>query len=162
MTWVRFDDQFPIHRKVGGLSDVLYRLHTEAIFWCARNGTDGIIHRNELKLVSTRARLARVSELTSRQLWHDSADICPTCITALAAAGTSEPSDGWVIHDYLAYQPSREKVERERAAKAERQAKWLSAKKGDRRSRDASRDASKDVAPFARDANPPPPPPPRG
>jgi hypothetical protein len=155
MTWVRFDDQFPIHRKVGGLSDVLYRLHTEAIFWCARNGTDGVIRQNELNLTSTRARLARVSELTSRQLWHNSAEICEQCKAALADAGTPAPPDGWLIHDYLAYQPSRGKVAREREAKAERQAKWLASKKGTRRTRDASLDASEDIAP--RDANPAPP-----
>jgi hypothetical protein len=155
MTWVRFDDQFPIHRKVGGLSDVLYRLHTEAIFWCARNGTDGIIRKNELNLVSTRARLARVSELTRARLWHDAAETCAECEAALAAASTPLPPDGWIVHDFLAYQPSREKVDKERAAKAERQAKWLSAKKGVRRAGDASHDVSKDDAP--RDANPAPP-----
>lgn len=37
MTWVRFDDQFPISRKVSGLPDKAFRLHFSAIFWCARN-----------------------------------------------------------------------------------------------------------------------------
>lgn len=157
MTWVRFDDQFPIHRKVGGLSDVLYRLHTEAIFWCARNGTDGIIREYELNLISTRARLGRVSELTRRQLWHDAADVCSACEDALTAAGTVLPTDGWVIHDYLAYQPSRGKVDKERAAKAERQAKWLASKTGTRRTRDASHDASKDAAQERRHPAPPRP-----
>lgn len=155
MTWVRFDDQFPIHRKVGGLSDVLYRLQTEGIFWCARNSTDGVIRRSELSLVSTRARPARAAELVERELWHDAEDLCPQCQIALKEAGTPTPPDGWVIHDYLQFQPSRAKVEKDRAAKAERQAKWLSSKKGGRRTRDASLDASEDAAP--RDANPAPP-----
>jgi hypothetical protein len=155
MTWVRFDDQFPIHRKVGGLSDVLYRLQTEAIFWCSRNATDGVIRASELTLVSVRAKPARAAELVSRDLWHGAEKLCPQCIASLSEAGTKLPPDGWVVHDYLLFQPSRAKVEKDRQAKAERQAKWLSAKKGGRRSRDASLDASKDAAP--RDANPAPP-----
>lgn len=155
MTWVRFDDQFPIHRKVGGLPDAAYRLHTEAIFWCARNTTDGVIRRSEFAQLGTRARPARAADLVDRGLWHAADDLCDQCTAALAEAGTKEPADGWVIHDYLGFQPSRMKVARERDAKAERQAKWIESKKGGRRSRDASLDASEDAAP--RDANPAPP-----
>lgn len=159
MTWVRFDDQFPIHRKVGGLSDALYRLHTEAIFWCARNTTDGLIRRHELALISVRGKPARAADLVARDMWHDAGDLCAQCRAALADAGTPQPVDGWVIHDYLSFQPSRSKVAHERTAKAERQAKWIAAKKNQKPSRDASHppstDASKDAAP--RDANPAPP-----
>lgn len=158
MTWVRFDDQFPIHRKIGGLSDALYRLHTEAIFWCARNGTNGVIRRSELKLISTRAKPARASELVEKGLWHEATSPCAQCAVAHEDAGTPEAVDGWMVHDYLSFQPSRSKVESERAAKADRQAKWLAAKKGTRRNGDASldasqppsRDASEDAAPHAR------------
>jgi hypothetical protein len=43
MTWVRFDDQFPIHRKMTGLSDAAFRLHVLAIFWwmtCVERGCE--------------------------------------------------------------------------------------------------------------------------
>lgn len=155
MTWVRFDDQFPIHRKVGVLSDALYRLHSEAIFWCARNTTDGVIRKPEFAQLGTRARPARAAELVDRGLWHPAGDLCAQCQAALKEAGTTEPLDGWVIHDYLTFQPSRAKVAHEREAKAERQAKWIAAKKGGRRAKDASLDVSEDAAP--RDANPAPP-----
>lgn len=56
MPWVRFDDQFPIHRKVDGLSDAAYRLHTSAIFWCARNLTDGFVSEEDLDGVTARVR----------------------------------------------------------------------------------------------------------
>ncbi|MBX6749997.1 MAG: hypothetical protein IRY85_10080 [Micromonosporaceae bacterium] len=104
MPWVRFDDRYPVNRKVGGLSDAAFRLHTEAIFWCARELTDGRIARDELKLVSGIARPDRhVPELVRRGLWD-------------------ETDDGWQIHDYLDYQPSRAKVlaDRERKAAAGR------------------------------------------
>lgn len=163
MTWVRFDDQFPIHRKVAGLSDGLYRLHTEAIFWCARNTTDGVIRKTELTQISARSTAKRAANLVEVGVWHTAGDLCIGCKEALADAGTPEPRDGWVIHDYLAFQPSRSKVLHERKTKAERQARWLESRRNNRPSRDASqatskgasRDGSEDVAP--RDANPAPP-----
>lgn len=92
MPWVRFDDQFPIHRKVKGLTDAEFRLHTEAIFWCARNLTDGYVARDELRDVSGISKPERhLTALVSRGLWL-------------------ETDGGWIIHDYLTYQPSRSKV----------------------------------------------------
>jgi hypothetical protein len=133
VTWVKFDDQFPIHRKIGGLSDALYRLHTEAIFWCTRNTTDGVIFLAEFKQISRRARPKNAMLLVSFGLWHEAGKLCEPCAKSLADAGTPEPSDGWVIHDYLEFQPSRSKVVHERQAKAERQARWLESKTGGRR-----------------------------
>jgi hypothetical protein len=162
MTWVRFDDQFPIHRKVAGLNDAVYRLGSEAIFWCSRNRTDGVIRAAELRQTSKRATPARATELVDRDLWHAAGDLCTRCKERLADAGTPEPRDGWVIHDFLDHQPSREKTDRERTAKAERQAKWLAAKKGGRRNGDASQppsvDASEDAALRARAPAPETPP----
>lgn len=154
MTWVRFDDQFPIHRKVAGLDDATYRLHTEAIFWCARNGTDGVIRKHELTLLGARAKPTRVTKLVDQEVWHRAGELCDACKTALAKAGTDEPDDGWVLHDFLDFQPSRAKVANERAGKADRQARWVAAKQGGRHSagasKDASHNASQDAAPYAR------------
>lgn len=131
MPWVRFDDQFPIHRKVDILSDAAFRLHVSAVCWCARNLTDGFIATAELRSV-TRARKPDkvVAELVRSGVWR-------------------ETGGGWEIHDYLEFQPSREKVDRERKAKAERQKRW-SEKRTNRvdASADASIDASKDDAPY--------------
>jgi hypothetical protein len=98
MTWVRFDDQFTIHRKVSSLSDAAYRLHTEGIFWAARNLTDGRIARDELRSVSRGKPETHAAELVKRGLWL-------------------ETDDGWEIHDYLSYQPSRSKVLQDREQK---------------------------------------------
>lgn len=121
MPWVRFDDQFSIHRKVSGLSDAAFRLHVSAIFWCARNLTDGAVPEEDLDDVCARVRTPGrfVAELVRRGLWHEPKDICesPDC----AADGTA---DGWVIHDYLEFQPSKEKVVRDRKDNAARQKKW--------------------------------------
>jgi hypothetical protein len=92
MPWVRLDDQFPIHRKVGALSDPAFRLHVEALCWCARHLTDGVVSRDDLSTVSRiRGAERYAAELVRRGCW-------------------SETDEGWVIHDYLEYQQSRSKV----------------------------------------------------
>ncbi len=144
MTWVKLDDQFPIHRKVAGLGDAVYRLASEAIFWCSRNSTDGVIRAAELKESSKRATLPRAAELVGRDLWHAAGDLCTRCKEMLVDAGTPEPSDGWVIHDYLKYQPSRVQVDKDRDTKAERQRRWREARKGGSSRNDASTSASRD------------------
>lgn len=127
MPWVRFDDQFPIHRKAAGLSDAAFRLHVSAIFWCARNLTDGFVSQEDLDDVSARVRTpARfAAECVKRECWHDARYSCesPKCAAPI-------DMDGWVIHDYLEYQPSRQQVIADRKAAAKRQAKWRESKKG--------------------------------
>lgn len=93
---LKFDDQFPIHRKVHGLTDAAFRLHVEAIFWCARNLTDGFIALDDLGSVSRYRRPeGYVTELVGRGAWD-------------VAEG------GWQIHDFLIWQDSRDKVLRVR------------------------------------------------
>jgi len=136
MTWVRYDDNVRNHPKVESLDDATYRLWREAIEWCAQNLTDGVIRSHQLAVTSIRASRPRATKLVQKGLWH------------LAGAGCRSakcpPSgfDGWVVHDYFEYQPTREKVREEQAAKAERQRRWLESKKGG--SKDAPRDASQD------------------
>jgi hypothetical protein len=127
MPWVRFDDQFPIHRKVDRLSDAAYRLHTSAIFWSARNLTDGFVSGEDLDGVTARVRTpARfAAECVDRDTWHEARTPCasPKCPAPVEA-------DGWVIHDYWAYQPTKAQVIADREKAAERQAKWREAKSG--------------------------------
>lgn len=129
MPWVRFDDQFPLHRKVKGLSDAAFRLHAEAIFWCARNLTDGFVPTEDISDVASARRPHKsIPELVRRDMWASN-------------------GDGWQIHDYLDFQPSKMKVEHERKAKAERQARWMAKRKPRDASRDATTDTSRDAAP---------------
>ena len=152
MTWVRFDDLFPIHRKVGPLDDATFRLLVEAVFWCSRSLTDGRIRVDELDSISRRANRTRAAKLVERGLWHSAGTLCES--EHCPAPGP----DGWVIHDYLQYQPSRAKVVAEQQAKAERQKRWLE-KRNERRTGDASQTASSDES---KDAPPSPTPsPPR-
>lgn len=121
MPWVRFDDQFPIHRKTARLSDAAFRLHVAAIFWSARNLTDGFVSKEDLEDVCTRVRrpMVHVAELILRGVWHLADEACPSEQCSAPHAG-----DGWVIHDYLEYQPSAGRVRSERQANARRQQDW--------------------------------------
>jgi hypothetical protein len=118
MSWVRFDDQYPIHRKVEGLSDAAFRLHTSAIFWCARNETDGFVGADDLANAAPRGMSnpeIHVPELTrpGRDVW--------------------EVSDGgWVIHDYLDYQFSKARLTEDRKKNALRQQRFRTRTSGNR------------------------------
>jgi len=125
--WVRFDDQFTIHRKVDGLSDAAFRLHASAIFWSARNLTDGFVSREDLDGVTARVRTpARfAAECVRRGVWHDARE---QCLSEKCPGPVAE--DGWIIHDYWEYQPSKAQVMRDRDASAKRQKKWRASHNG--------------------------------
>ncbi|MEV4041503.1 hypothetical protein [Streptomyces sp. NPDC049744] len=112
MPWVKLEDRFPSHRKVALLSDRAFRLHVSAICWSAENLTDGRIGDRELPHVAhIRGIKATAKQLEEAGLW-DRVD------------------DGWLIHDYLDYNPSREQVVADRKKNAERQERFRKRKNG--------------------------------
>lgn len=112
MPWVKLDDRFPSHRKIALLSDRAFRLHISAICWCSENLTDGRIGDRELALVAKiRGVKATAQQLADAGVWD-------------------RTEDGWEIHDYLDYNPSREQVIAERKKNAERQEKFRRRKNG--------------------------------
>lgn len=104
MSWVKLDDGFPEHQKVDRLSDRAFRLHVAALCHCGRNLTDGLVDAGRPRRLVQRYRPALVLELVDAGLWD-------------------EVEEGWEIHDYLRYNPSKEKVVAEREAAAERMRK---------------------------------------
>jgi hypothetical protein len=99
MTWLRLDDGFAEHPKVLVLSDKAFRLHVRAMCYCARHLTDGILP----PAFCPRSR--SMSDLLAAGVWE-------------------EGESGYLIHDFLAYNPSKEQVETERAATADRVKRW--------------------------------------
>lgn len=104
MTWARFEDRFPWHRKVRPLSDAAFRLHVSAICWCCEHLTDGRVKRTELPLVSDVKRPnVAANELTTAGLWRE-----------------NDERTGWELHDFLTYNESRDVIVARREADAER------------------------------------------
>lgn len=103
MTWLKTDDKYPEHRKVRRLSDAAYRLHHTAMCACARDETDGLVTETDIEDMEHGKRLRKhVPHLVEAGLWD-------------------EVRGGWVIHDYLHYNPSHEQLNAKRAADRERQ-----------------------------------------
>ena len=92
--WVKIDDGFADHPKVVGLSDKAFRRHITAMCYAARHLTDGHIPPP----IAGSDKATR--ELVAAGIWDTN--------------GT-----GYSIHDYLAYQPTRDEVEERRKARAE-------------------------------------------
>lgn len=70
MPWVRLEDNFPEHSKIAGLSAHAFRLHVEALCYCARNLTDGYISEDALKrFTGARRSAGRVAELVEAGCW---------------------------------------------------------------------------------------------
>lgn len=128
---LKFDDQFPLHRKVAALSDSAFRLHTEAIFWARRNLTDGFVPSEDLPVVSRVRDSARAcAETVRRDVWHRVQDgrLVPAeaplsgrdretparqegvCAECAARHNGSLTGDGWVIHGYADWNQTRSEV----------------------------------------------------
>lgn len=122
MPWVRLDDRFPTHRKVALLSDRAFRLYVSALCWSSENLTEGKINDRELTLIArVRDMKKTAGELQSARLW-DRVD------------------DGWMIHDFLEYNPDRAKVKADREANAARQQAYRERRKAEQ---DAKRNTPK-------------------
>jgi len=155
MTWVKSDDGMSIHRKVSPLSDAAYRLMNEAREWCSRNLTNGVISVDEFPTCSCRATDKNAADLVRRGIWHRAGD--DRCSHDPEKECSPPGPDGWIIHDYLVYNPSRDEVLADRKAKAERQRRYMEKLRAKRRNTDASTPPSADTSLDApHDASQPP------
>lgn len=106
MVWARIDDQFPDHPKVAAAGPLAGWLHVCAICYSSRMLTDGFIPKGQVR------KLADIENVTE-------------VVTALLTAGLwHESPGGYMVHDYLEYNPSAEEVRAQRAENAKRQAEW--------------------------------------
>lgn len=114
VAWVRLDDNFFSHPKAVSAGRDARDLFLAGMCFCNRGLTDGFIPGEALR------RLAADAEV----------DNAPALAAKLVEVGLWEATDGgYRIHQYLDYQPSKERVEAERAANAQRQAEWRDRKK---------------------------------
>lgn len=105
MSWVKLDDGFPEHPKVIRAGGQAAWLYVAALCYCGRNLTDGHIPAAVLpRLTDAKAPRRLAAALVRARLFI-------------------EDEDGWQIHDYGSYQPSRAQVEADRERARERAAK---------------------------------------
>lgn len=131
--WTKLDDGFTEHPKVLRAGPLGLAVHVAGMVYCGRNLTDGYVSENVAdRLIGGDEELedgfetvsgtvpvgAIVARLVKIGLWHNERTVrnCPSCE---AHWPPSEPV-GFYIHDYLEYNPTREKVLADRAAAKER------------------------------------------
>ena len=105
MAWLKIDDQYFFNRKVLRAGRDARDLHLASMAYCAGQLSDGAIDSESLPLLGAMAIIpdaeASAAKLVEVGLW----DI---------------DGDGWQIHDYLDYNPTRETVTAKRAEAKER------------------------------------------
>jgi hypothetical protein len=94
-TYIRLHDGMPDHPKVVGLPDAAFRLYVEALCWCSRHLTDGMVPVAALK------RLGGYSPKSIRQLVESG------LIVSLEAR---KDTCGYMIHDYTEHQRTADEV----------------------------------------------------
>lgn len=103
MGWAKFDDQFTDHPKVQSAGPMAELLAMRAVIYSARYETDGLIREAALPRLTLgiTAPKRQIEALLRENLWE-------------------KCSEGWRIHDFLDYHPSKEDREAERQAARER------------------------------------------
>lgn len=98
MSWFRLDDQGAFHAKVIAAGNEAYGAWCRAGQWSSYHGTEGKIPR------------ATALTIAKQKIWE-----------RLVVAGLceSQGDDGWLIHDFLDYNPSAEEVRSKRESRAE-------------------------------------------
>lgn len=107
MSWAKLDDVMPKHWKIEDLSDSAFRAHVTAICHCSEHLTNGLVLTKKAKDL---ARPKVLEELTRERR---------NPYTGEYTRLWEPVEDGFLVHDYLEYNPTREQVlaEREKAKK---------------------------------------------
>lgn len=129
MSWVKLDDGFWNHPKVLTLSDGAFRLYVRSLSYAGRYLTDGELRPSVVRLLGAKTR--HIAELVGENLWEDG-------------------QSGYVIHDFLEYNPSRDEVDAERDKTAEQRRRAGVASGAARRRTKHERETN---GPFERNTN---------
>jgi hypothetical protein len=117
MPWARLEDSYFTHRKVADLSKDAKLLDLAAIAFSARELRDGELSRSDVRVIAAQV---------------DVEDVFAVADQLVAAERWGKTENGYIIHDYLKYNPSREQVLKEREATAKRVAEWRAGKRANR------------------------------
>lgn len=104
MTWTRLDDHFLDHPKILAAGERAELLHIHGLIYANKHLTDGFIPNSAVKLLLHNPQRGSVDRLVELGIWK-------------------VVDGGYEIHDFLDWNPSRDKVLTERKRNAERVAK---------------------------------------
>ena len=134
MAWVKIDDHFDEHPKIAQAGPLAVAVWLAGLAYCNRNLTDGFIPWSKAQgLVSWQFLGAESDDPRGRKRYtvaltcgHVGEDVeTPFVVDCLLDAGLWEEVDGgYLVHDYLDYQPSKEQVLAERHATKDRVSRW--------------------------------------
>lgn len=128
MSWVRLDDHFDEHPKLQAVGPLGVALFVTGLAYCNRNLTDGFIPWGAARALLCWEFLDAPAEDDDRRR------VCKVCVTSgmkgqdataefvisllLYADLWEEVEDGYQVHDYTDYQPSRAEIQSKTAVKA--------------------------------------------
>lgn len=116
MPWARLDDDFILNEKLFAVSSDAKVLWFYSIGYSNKNLTDGSIRQHALPVVAAMAGVkdyeAAAAELVGARLYE-------------------RIEGGYLVHDFLKFNPSREDVLKQREENAKRQAEWQARKRGE-------------------------------
>ena len=116
MPWVRIDDEMPHHPKVVQVGPLGFAMQVAGLCYCNRFLTDGFI---PTAAVPTFLDFSELDE----HAFNGRGGVCWMAVAKLVEAQVwEETENGYQIHDYLDYQPSKAAIlaERERNSRAGR------------------------------------------
>lgn len=111
MVWVKIDEELPFHPKVVRAGPLALALHVCALCWCNQYLTDGFV---PVAIVDQLVNFKGVAEPVGGvpgqfEAMRDVTNIA--LAIRLEECGMWEAVEGgWLIHDFLDYQPSKEEV----------------------------------------------------
>lgn len=122
MSWAKFDDQYPDHPKIVSVGPLGMALHTAATCYCARYLTDGFIPAAMMgRLMNFDGITINNNAVTNKQITDE-----------LIRVGLLEVvPGGYMVHDYLEYNPPAAKIKEEKAQNAKRQADYRENHRGE-------------------------------
>ena len=106
--YVRIDQGMPENRKIVGLSDAAFRVYIEAICWCSRQRSDGLIPAAALHRIGRPKPIRELTDGPNPLLELDGPD--------------------WRVHDYLLHQRSSAEIDVIKDAKSDAGAKGAHAR----------------------------------
>jgi hypothetical protein len=114
MTWVRIDDGFGDHPKILAVGPIGAIIHMRAFCYCSRHLTDGFIPMGAVEGLLHGIEHIGIADGGCPGLFefgHDANEVdWPETLVKNKLWERSKNSDGYFVHDYLDYNPSKREI----------------------------------------------------